>query len=653
MALPFTGVSRRDSFNAPLYGLKGAYTLSEGVALPYFLCSMPILRVIDELKIAEQVPPSLSNEWNLDELFQREVDAKRVEKEMVKGYLADPKKLKFFNAITVVLMPKDKTGSRLLEDFAKYSDQYPPIPYTQHAEEDAAWNQAEADLIQFGGVQYLTIGDNARLRWDVDCIHPIVVDGQHRLVALREYYDIICKKALPERAKETRVPVLFLLLSSDAGFICGGTKRSIRQLSRELFTDLNKNAKKVDKARELILDDYSITARCTRTLVTKEASRDSAKELPLALVRWQDAINRFDSSYYLSSLTHLESLVSTILPTSEPKDPLDAVQVTDFIQDLSARLLPDSTSLCVESESLETVYLRDYCDNSKNPQIPFSRLPGPFLEAAVEAFRTHHKPWLIRLLTEPAPYANIIAYARDNNLIEGDFGRYWAQTAAHKKVIKEQLNEQSTDWYARTIQRHIEWIEARKGDGERDNENADWCFKAIFQKALVRLALDVVFNYRNLAHIGCLDDIIRMVNHWHSRNLLRVGASLPVDRFSLWNFIGTNPQGGKIKVAKNTEDRLLALLRLWYYSNRARETNPDLVGFSARQMLNYFASEAKSPAWPGCKDMVDLLVKAHDVRNFLPSDQDHDDDKKRYEAIRLRLSNILECGLIRAGTPNS
>ena len=36
-------------YNKPLYGLTGTYTLSEGIALPYFLSLLEINRAIDEL----------------------------------------------------------------------------------------------------------------------------------------------------------------------------------------------------------------------------------------------------------------------------------------------------------------------------------------------------------------------------------------------------------------------------------------------------------------------------------------------------------------------------------------------------------------------------------------------------------------------------
>ena len=106
----------QDKFNKPLYGMVGEYTLSEGVSLPYFLTVMEIERAIEELKVAENIPASIENKWSLQELFQREIDQKRIMQDIIRGYLKDPKKLKFFNALTIVLMPIDD-NSKILEKF--------------------------------------------------------------------------------------------------------------------------------------------------------------------------------------------------------------------------------------------------------------------------------------------------------------------------------------------------------------------------------------------------------------------------------------------------------------------------------------------------------------------------------------------------------
>jgi len=105
MALMIHGSKTSTNYNRPLYGLSGKYSLSERVSIPYLLASVSIDRVIDELKIAEQIPPSLENQWSINELYQREIDRGRINV-LAREYLADAKKLKFFNAITIILMQK-------------------------------------------------------------------------------------------------------------------------------------------------------------------------------------------------------------------------------------------------------------------------------------------------------------------------------------------------------------------------------------------------------------------------------------------------------------------------------------------------------------------------------------------------------------------
>jgi hypothetical protein len=170
-----------NQFNKPLYGLKGQYTLAEGISLPYFLCTMSIERAIDELKIAEQVPASLEAKWSLKELFQREIDEDRILQDIIKSYLLDSKKLKFFNAITIVLMPKGE-DEKIQDKFPDLeTDVPPPIPWDGSDQQDAQWDHVEAKKADFGGVQFVSIGQQARLRWDENKVLAVAVDGQHRL----------------------------------------------------------------------------------------------------------------------------------------------------------------------------------------------------------------------------------------------------------------------------------------------------------------------------------------------------------------------------------------------------------------------------------------------------------------------------------------
>ena len=641
----FHAASAEPAYTKPLYGTHARFTLSNGVSLPYFLTALEIERAIDELKIHDEVSPSLDRKWSLSELFQREVDEKRVRDEMVQGYLADPLKLKFFNALTIVLMPKT-TDDHLLQAFPP-AEHDPHIPWNGTDTGDSEWNSSEATRVVFGGVQYVTVGAQGRLRWDPERVHAVAVDGQHRLYSLRLFRDEARGRALTVVEKQTSIPIIFLLLDKAAGFEHAGGQTSIRSVARELFTDLNKNAKGVDFARELILDDLSIESRALRFLVTNETATDSTEQIPLSMVRWQEAIHRFDQGYYVNSLVHMYQLIELVLDLRQPKDPLDKVMVEDFIESLDDALgVPDASGdrkLRAGERTLQDVFASDYCDADKEPVTPFLRLPSNFLDAAVKGFDHNHKPWLIKVLRDFAPYAQILAYAREHNLIEGEFGNYLAQTKRHQKLLREEKNAQDSEWYKSNIETHLEAIEAIKGK----DDSTQWAYKAIFQKAVVRLARRIAFeNGCTDANLGTIDDLLAVLTALHDAGVLKVRAHLPGSSdFDIWNFIATNPGGSKIKVAKSTEDRILATLALWYYGNRKVEVTKAVdptKTFSAKELLAEFRRGGTT--WPESKDHAETLLRAFSVQGLYGTRDITDKTKSR--KVNEHLCSVFAAGIL-------
>jgi hypothetical protein len=642
----FSGTQKQPVYNRPLYGSHGKYTLSAGVAVPYFLTAMPIERAIEELKIQDQIPPNLDNRWSLSELFQREIDHDRVKKQLVNGYLSDPKKLKFFNALTIVLMPKSSDG-KLLDKFPP-SEFEPPIPFEAGDPEDGMWNHEHATRVSFGGVQYVMVGSSGRLRWDPEKVHAVAVDGQHRLCALRIYKDNIKDRSLSAVERDTVIPVIFVLIASEAGFANErtGAESSIRTLSRELFTDLNKNAKAVDRARELILDDWSIEALCMRTLVTAETARDSTEVLPLTLVRWQEENNRFDQGYYLNSLVHLDLLLDSVLKLEPPRNPMEKDEVLAYIKSISDSL-HESGELSDGERSLRQVYLDEYLDGDGDPVRPFTRLPTAFLEAAVDGFKRLHKPWILKVLRDFKPYRNLLEYARAHSLIEGVFGQYHAQTSAHRKLIEDMQKGSDESWFKREILDQVKAIEAIKGPAV--GAGADWSFKAIFQKSVIRLVRLVEFEQHGDPVLGTVQDVIALLDELYDKSILRIDRLLPEHEYGLWAFIGTNPVGGKIKVAKTTEDRLLAILRLWYYANRKIVQDATLdepKAWNARKLLQFFDTATAVSTWPECKNDVELLHRAMDTAVLHGKDPSQVKERTRKNAVRERLAEVLKAGII-------
>lgn len=632
------------AYTKPLYGTHAQFTLSTGVSLPYFLTAMEIERAIDELKIHDEVSPSLDRKWSLSELFQREVDEDRVKDEMVKGYLNDPLKLKFFNAITIVLMPKT-ADDHLLPQFPP-AEHDPGIPWNGTDEGDRAWDDEAATKANFGGVQYITVGTQGRLRWDPEKVHAVAVDGQHRLYSMRIFRDQARGRALTVIEKKTSIPVIFLLLDKAAGFEHKGGTTTLRSVARELFTDLNKNAKEVDFAREIILDDLSVESRALRLLVTDETATDNQDRLPLSMVRWQEAINRFDTGYYVNSLVHMYQLIDLVLALAPPKDPVLKSDVEGFIQSLNDAVgIPDASgtrSIRVGNRALQDVFLSEYCDADGEPETPFTRLPSSFVESAIKGFEHNHRQWVLKMLRDFKPYAEILAYARQHNLIEGDFGNFWSQTKRHQALLKAE-KAQDPDWYNASIARHITAIEAIKGK----DENAQWPHKAIFQKAMIRLGRRIAFENGGAdPNLGTIEDLLRFLTQLYDAGWLKVRCRLPGnEEFDIWNFIATNPGGTKIKVAKDTENRIFAMLALWYYANRKIElekaTDPSKT-FTAKALLVEFQSSAS--VWPGCDEHFAKLFKAFDVQGLVG--QREMSPRMRKKKVMQHFAHVLAAGVL-------
>ncbi|WP_202895653.1 hypothetical protein [Iningainema tapete] len=442
--------------------------------------------------------------------------------------------------------------------------------------------------------------------------------------------------------QQTKIPVLFVLLHSSAGFqnVQSEADYSIRGIARELFTDLNKNAKTVDKARELILDDKSINAQCVRTLLTEKTGEDAQDRLPLSLVRWQDDLNRFDTSYYLNSLVHLDLLVSATLDLKPPRDPMEKKQVLEFIDSIDSTLGINDQKVQYEGRALLQYYLEDYCDEDEEPVTPFARIPENYLDSAIKGFKVNFRPWLVKLLLEFNPYRNLLKYAREHHLIEGTFGRFQAQTSKHKGIIREQENARDSDWHNREILAHQIAIASMK-----DNQ---WAFKTIFQKAMVRLGRMVEFDYKGKdSNLGNIDDVLQFLDRLYDKGVLRVDANLLNYPFRLWTFVAINPGNDKIKVARAVEDRIFFLLCLWYFGSRKIEIDAanGYPMLSRRKLLHFFSADTNKDQWNDCSDAYKALYKGFDTTAFYGRDHEKMSNQRKEDLVRDRFSAVLAVGL--------
>jgi DNA-sulfur modification-associated len=601
-------------YNVPIYGTYGEFTLSPEVKVPYMVSLMDLKRVTKELKTHDEVSPSLENSYSLTELFQREIDVDRVKNDIVNGYLKDKGKLKFFNALTIVLLPKDDSG-RIQQDFVDYPENDPAIPHPGAGHFDVFFDKPNWRKAIFGGVQFVstTSANISRLRWDMRRVDAVAVDGQHRLRALKEWIQEK-NNELVEVEKPTRIPIIFLLLHKNAGFAHADQLVSLKAIAREIFTDLNKNARQVDQATTIVLDDRSIESLCVRSLVTEGTCEDQLLRLPLSLVRWQEANNRFDQKYFLNSLVHLHSLVSELLDLDAPRK-IDKDAGLKFVRRVQYTLgHGNPPKLVVSGKDLETYYKDHYLDENGDEAIaPITAIPPAYLGEALLGFKDRFLPWLVRILTELAPYQELLAYARAEKIITGDFSKYLSQPKRHLDVLKNELAAKYGDnWMDEVVKNHEQAILKIKGVGRSEDDGGEfWAFKAIFQKALVKLAKVVFFDVpeSERTRFGQVGDFLDFFGGLHKHGLLSVHSKLKFgdSKHGLWVFVSVSPISRKIQVVNTAEKRINAVLALAYYAWRYAAVEGLSIVYektgvpneiSVKEILDKMAKSASTTSWP-------------------------------------------------------
>jgi hypothetical protein len=612
MNINVAAVTVRREFNRPLYGNAGEFTLSKNISVPYFASIIEIKRAVSEFKTHEQVAPSLEQVYSLKELYQRQIDHKRVTRDLIDGYLKNPQKIKFFNSITIVLMPKSEDG-HIASAFLDYPDNDPRIPYDESDVFDAGF--ASTHKVLFGGVQYNKSLSNglARLRWDMNRVDAVAVDGQHRLSALQKWFDNDKKKSLEAYEQDTRIPIIILLLDKSAGFQGGsnGNGSSIKSIAREIFTDLNKNAKTVDKATEIILDDRSLVSCCVRSLVTEKTTTDQAPLLPLSLVRWKEANHRFDQEHYLNSLVHLNLLVEGLVNIGAPSDPMDADSVFDFIDkvDSTLGLSGNGGQLKCGDLTLKQYYKDNFLGTDGEPLAPFTEIPPDFMPCALSGFESRFKPWLLDCITKFKPHRDLLAFCRSNDVITGIFAQYLAQPEGHlAQLNKEMESFFGPNWKNDKIEAPKRATAQAKLRYSSGNYFETWAYKSIFQKSFVQLAKLVVFEYPlEAVRFGKIDDFMRFFDGVYDSGILDLKAKSPDTSMLVWTFIALNPASDSIKVNKKTEKRICAILALWYfawryitYTKTSRISIDTSTGdyLSVKEILKKFAQKQTQADWP-------------------------------------------------------
>lgn len=264
-------------YNKQKYGYFGE--LGHGAhARIRFLQSAVTKDELDNITLIEHIPGS--ERWDIQDLFQRDVDMTRVEKSIL-PYLQDPLRVKFFNPLTLVLLPVDPATGTVDSG----------IPYVEPKtikKGEHEYTQYERDGL-FSYEVHSQVPAFSELQWSDSKVKLVAIDGQHRLSALKFWKSA----AGPKDLDTWQIPVVILGIFR-ADDVKANQPANLLEIVRKTFVYINSRAEDVNESRLILLDDEAISSVCTQELVQASHRNDclpdklmKKEKLPLFVFDWR------------------------------------------------------------------------------------------------------------------------------------------------------------------------------------------------------------------------------------------------------------------------------------------------------------------------------------------------------------------------------
>lgn len=460
--------------------------------IPYFSLTMELRDAADFLTLTADLPGDHTQDFKVDELYQRDIDWKRVERDIA-PYLLEADQPQFFGALTVVMLPYSSSKKRIVHSFSSEEGWIFP------AMGEGFQKKIDVGPISLGFFNdFSEIGEvnslQGRMIWNRDQAFAVAIDGQHRLAAMKEVRQIISNDPNHPLGK-VRVPVNILIFDEKVGFSSPNDADADNvRLMRKIFIDVNKHAAKVKRARQLLLDDSSPQALCLRTLISDKlspvvnTSPTSTEPISLALINWHSEDAKFDKGPYVSTVLSLDSLLAIALQASGSDRPTDYTAAVNQIKKLRTGL-----QIKLEKSGAALDLARDKGRPFAFPADELKEISASFSAAWVPAFR--------RILLGFSPYAALC----EKRTQQGSFSiewqiwyRLWATSEASQrkgralqeleKFESELANRNENPMFAKPMNDLREDLDIIK-----DNSLA---FAVVFQKALF-MAFSNSKAYRN------------------------------------------------------------------------------------------------------------------------------------------------------------
>ena len=264
-------------FDHKLQGYFGRFGIGANIQA-FYLQSAMTPNQLQYIKLLNEIPGS--ERWAIRDLFQREVDQTRVTRE-IKPHFENEATVKFFSPITLTLLPINDDGTVAIENPRAYESR----EYIEGHE----WEVLSRG--EFYRFRHPTSNPGfSVLDWNSERSALVCIDGQHRVSTLRHIYDEAHHKKIQD-FEQWRIPVI--VASFKAADETHGVPR-VLEVVRQLFTNINTEARTVSRSRQILLNDTRPNSIFTQELIQRShlndlnpiGRRDNEK-IPLLCFNWR------------------------------------------------------------------------------------------------------------------------------------------------------------------------------------------------------------------------------------------------------------------------------------------------------------------------------------------------------------------------------
>ncbi|MDB9344935.1 DNA sulfur modification protein DndB [Nodularia spumigena CS-586/05] len=344
-------IRRESALNLTIEGSIGSFRVGKGregqnsIEVKYFLThvGLDFSSSANEALLSHLAPVREIfdlNQLDFDEIMQRDIDDARVSSELI-PYLLDEKSVdlvKLFPPIVVVVLPVNEGENRPAKLYPTVTTYEKP-----ETEEEGQYILRSGSIGQevFQFEQPISEGqklqhDLVRFKLNTHKTRLVIVDGQHRAMALlalyrnlkdqwsdekrapfKEYYSEWTPKYIQKfNLKEINLPIILCTFPSLDEQYSG--EFDLRKAARTVFLTLNREARKVSRTRNILLDDNDIIAYFLRSYLSKVKQKDqrSSSSLRISNIELDQSDKdklKIESPIAITGVSHLYYIIEHLL----------------------------------------------------------------------------------------------------------------------------------------------------------------------------------------------------------------------------------------------------------------------------------------------------------------------------------------------------